>query len=107
MFEFLSKDYLRADAKRMADSFLAECPPKGTVGGKAVSDKRISSSLDRLYAEATRLSKEKRLGVLGRARLARALQDELRGHGYPPDLVSKVVGAVTVNALVAAPHHRG
>ena len=107
MFASFSKGYLRTEARQIVEAFVVSCPPPSKAGHKPVSEKNVARSLDALYRQAARLSQEKRLGIWGRARLARALQAELQGLGYPADLVSRVVGAVTVNSLVAATPTRG
>jgi hypothetical protein len=41
--------------------------------------------------------------MIGRARLDKALQTELKDRGYAADLVAKVTSAVVFNALVGSP----
>lgn len=57
--------------------------------------------METLHKRIALYAKEKRLSFIGRARLAKALQNEMNLLGYPADLVSRVISAVTVNALVA------
>jgi hypothetical protein len=103
MFGWFSSSPLRSEAQRLAERFADEFPPPGRSGAQRVNEKSVSRSLDRLYAEAADVSRKLRLGVIGRARLAKALQEELHSRGYPAELVGRVTNAVTVNALVASP----
>jgi hypothetical protein len=68
---------------------------------KPVPENKVTASLEALNQRMAEYAKNKRLSFIGRARLAKALQNEMNQLGYPADLVSRVVSAVTVNALVA------
>lgn len=92
---------MRAEMGAMIETFAQTCPPPAKIGDRSIPEKKISESLDALYAQVAAYAREKRLGILGRARLAKALQDEMRQQQYPDGLVSRLVNAVTVNALVA------
>lgn len=85
----------------MIGAFAQDCPPPAKIIGKPVSEQRVGESLHGLYGQVAKYVQDKHLGVIGRARLAMALQDEMRQREYPADLVSRLVHAVTVNALVA------
>ncbi|TRZ69605.1 MAG: hypothetical protein D4S02_01765 [Rhodocyclaceae bacterium] len=84
----------------MVDAFAQVCPPPARMGKQPIPQKKVGESLDVLYQQVTKYVMDKRLGFLGRARLAKALQDEMWRHEYPNELVSRVVNAVTMNALV-------
>lgn len=102
MFGFASKKSLQAEAREALAAFARVCPPPDKAKkGKPVPDPKIAESLESLKQRMAAFAKNQRLSFLGRARLARALQSEMQSQGYPGDLVSRVVGAVTVGALVA------
>lgn len=105
MFWFVSAKPLRKDVGAMVAAFAEACPPPAEIGNRPVSVKEVGDSLEVLYAQAAAYARSKRLSFLGRARLAKALQDEMRQREYSDELVSRVVNAVTVNALVAPDRH--
>lgn len=84
----------------LADAFSAKIPPPGAKQ-KAQSKQKIDAALESLYRDAAAFRREHRLGVLGRARLAKAFQDELLARGYPAELVMKITSAITATALVS------
>ncbi len=95
---------LRETARTLTNSFAEDCPPpRNQNPSKRVSEKKVAVALDRLYAQAADYIRERRLGVIGRARLAKAFQAEMQALGYPPELVGKLTSALTINALVADP----
>lgn len=67
-----------------------------------VSEKKVQQALDALYRDAAAFAAEQRLGVLRRARFAKAFQDELAKRGYRGDLVAKITTALTTSALIGA-----
>lgn len=101
MFGFLSSKLLRSEVEVLVEAFARVCPPPSKIRNKRIKEQEVSSSLDELFRHVAAYSRDRRLGILGRARLAKALQDEMRRREYPDDLVSRVVNAVTVNVLVA------
>ena len=103
MFGILSSKYLHREVGIMVDAFAKASPPPASVaaGSRPIPPKMINESLDALFAQISTFARENRLGILGRARLAKALQEQLRLHRYPDEVVSRLVNAVTANALVA------
>ena len=101
MFGYLSSSALRAKALELIDGFAQDCQPSGRPASRQVPEQVAGRALDRLCAATAAYCLDKRLGVFGRARLARALQDEMKRRGYAPDLVGKLTSAVTANALAA------
>ena len=101
MFGIISSKVLRDEAGRVVDEFTRACPPPGKTRPQPISDLEMSRSLDELFRHVATIARTRRLGVLGRARFAKALQDEFRRLEYPNELVSRVVNAVTVNSLVS------
>ena len=71
----------RQRAVSLAQSFSEKCPPPGAKR-KAPSSREIEAALSAIYQKAAAFSRERRLGILGRARFAKAFQDELLGLGY-------------------------
>lgn len=100
MFGILSSKSLRDDAGAMIGSFAQTCPPPAKLGNKPVPEKKVGESLANLYELVAAYTQEHRLGVIGRARLAKALQEEMRQHEYPDELIGRMMNAITVNALV-------
>lgn len=101
MLGFISTATLKTKANELVQEFARACPPLPRSGTKVVPEKTVSRALGKLYAEAAAFSHERRLGIFGRARFAKALQNEVRQLGYPTELVTQIVSAVTLNALVA------
>ena len=81
-------------------SFSGNCPPPD-ARHKSLSRPKIEKALETLYREAAAFSREQRLGIVGRARFAKAIQDGLLGRGYPVDLVMKITSAVSAKALAS------
>ena len=91
---------------RLLDAFTKAVPrhPAGGKGRKRPSEKEIAlateSGLKKFY-EAARVEREQhRLGVIGRARVAFALQQRLLAAGYPPAIVKQVLFAMLISAFV-------
>lgn len=102
MFGFASRKSLQHEAKAALEAFARVCPPPDKVKkGKPIPEQKVAESLTALKQRLAAYAKSQRLSFLGRARLAKALQSEMQAQGYPGELVSRVVGAVTVGALVA------
>lgn len=102
MFGFTSSKSLQIEASVALEAFALVCPPPTkVVKHKPVPENKISASLQALNQRIAAYAKSQRLSFIGRARLAKALQSEMNRLGYPADLVSRVVSAVTVNSLVA------
>lgn len=99
---FLGASY-KDEAIRLVGGFATVCPPPERVGTKAPSDKMVAKALDDLSRQTLEFSDEHRLGVIGRARLAKAFQDEMLRMGYPADLVSRITSSLTFNALIKKP----
>lgn len=107
MFGFATQKSLQLEAREALEVFAQVCPPPDKVAKhKVVPENKVAASLAALNQRIALYAKEKRLSFIGRARLAKALQNEMNLLGYPADLVSRVISAVTVNALVA-PGRRG
>lgn len=100
MFGFISSKTLRSEVGVIVATFAEVCPPP-KIGNKPVPERTVGESLEALYGQVAAFAQDKRLGILGRARLAKTLQDEMRRREYPDELVSRLVNAVTMNALVA------
>lgn len=102
MFGFASQKSLQTEARAALEAFARVCPPPDKAKkAKPVPEPKIAESLATLKQRMAAYAQSQRLSFIGRARLASALQSEMQSQGYPGDLVSRVVGAVTVGALVA------
>lgn len=102
MFGFATQKSLQIEANAALEAFAQVCPPPAKVARlKPVPESKVAESLQTLNRRIADYAKNQRLSFIGRARLAKALQNEMNQAGYPADLVSRVVSAVTVNALVA------
>jgi hypothetical protein len=107
MFGIATKKSLQIEAREALEKFARVCPPPAkVVKHKPVPESKVAASLEALHTRIALYAKQNSLSFIGRARLAKALQNEMNLLGYPTDLVSRVVSAVTVNALVA-PGRRG
>jgi hypothetical protein len=99
-FALLSGKPLRERAAILVQSFSANCPPPDSKH-KPLSQPKIEKALEALYREAAAFSREQRLGIVSRARFAKAIQEGLLGRGYPVDLVMKITSAVSAKALAS------
>lgn len=99
-FALLSGTLLRERAASLVQSFSAACPP-AEAKHKTPSRRKIDKALEALYREAAAFSREQRLGIVGRARFAKSIQDELLSRGYAVDLVMKITSAVSAKALAS------
>ncbi|HZF20407.1 MAG TPA: hypothetical protein VE008_11950 [Burkholderiales bacterium] len=69
--------------QRLAERVTARCPPVvANNPERTVSQERVEEILDECIVGALQLFREDRVGLLGRARLKRALRWELREIGY-------------------------
>jgi len=100
----LSGKTIRRGASALADAFSERFPPPGAKR-KAQSRLKIDTALNALYLDAAAFRRKHRLGLLGRARFAKAFQDELLARGYPNDVVMKITSAITATALVSDRGH--
>jgi hypothetical protein len=99
-FALLSGRPLRERAASLVQSFSDNCPPPD-ARRKSQSRPKIEKALEALYRDAAAFSREQRLGIVGRARFAKAIQDGLLGRSYPADLVMKITSAVSAKALAS------
>lgn len=102
MFGFATQKSLTSEASAALEAFAQICPPPAkAIKRQPVTESKVAESLQALNRRIAAYAIAQRLSFIGRARLAKALQNEMHRLGYPADLVSRVVSAVTVNALVA------
>lgn len=97
-FQLLSGKPLRERASSLVDSFSETCRPVGAKG-RTPSTRQIELALERMYRGAAEFSSTQRLTTLGRARFAKAVQDELLRRGYSGDVVTKITSALAAKAL--------
>jgi hypothetical protein len=100
-FALLSGKPLRERAASLVQSFSDSCPI-AAAKRKAPSMREVERALEAIYRGAASFSREHRLGVVSRARFAKAVQEELLHRGYPADLVTKITSAVAAKALVTS-----
>lgn len=97
---------VQAISQRLFDEFQRVVPlqPAKSKRGNRPSDKDITSAteaaLNRFYEVARRERREHRLGLIGRARVAFALQQHLLQAGYAPPLVKQVVFAMLMTVFI-------
>lgn len=88
-------------ADHLAQVFGQVVPLASSSGRKTGKDRQaLANKLERFYAEAREQRRELRLGIIGRARLAFALQQRLLAAKYPADLVKQVLFALLAAAFV-------
>lgn len=103
----MGKSQVQDISERLGAEFQRIVPlqPEKVRGGKRPSSTDIQSaseeSLRRFYQSAQQERLRHRLGVIGRARVAFALQKHLLAVGYAPDLVKQVLFALLLSAFVA------
>lgn len=92
--------------QRLAEVFRQAVPlqPPPDKGKKRPTEKEITAAteigLGKFYAAAREERERRRLGILGRARVAICLQQRLLEAGYPAPLVKQVLFAMLVSAFV-------
>jgi hypothetical protein len=102
LLHLLASGAVQAKAGSLVAEFARVCPvPEKAL--RNVTSKVVEKALGDLYLEAGRFVQEQKLGVLRRAVFAKLIQNEMIGLGYPVDVVTKVVNALTVSALVGKP----
>ncbi|MBI5107586.1 MAG: hypothetical protein HZA62_02460 [Rhodocyclales bacterium] len=102
MLGIVSSAVLREKAVQLVAGFSRDIAAPAKASRKTASPESVADgALQSLFRSVAEFCSEQRLSVIGRARLARTLQDELQRQGFPGDMVSKVTGAVTINALAA------
>ncbi len=84
-------------ARELARQFARQAPLDGAIRGDP--GQTAEQAIRQLCEAAQRFRATRRLGIIARARFAKALQDELKALGYAPDTVSRVTTAVLVGAL--------
>lgn len=79
-------------------------PPDAKGRGKKISDQEIKArteaGLKRFYQSAEEERSRHQLGIIGRARVAFALQKKLLEAGYPAPLVKQVLMALLASVFV-------
>ena len=102
LLDFLVSRASRTQVNALVGEFSLACPPPDKAF-KPITSQIAERALNALCLETGKLVQEQRLGVLRRAALAKSVQSELIGLGYPVDMVTKIVNALTVTALVGKP----
>jgi hypothetical protein len=87
-----------AASDHLFERFCRELPLQ-VPGARARSTTQVETALQRFYAEARAQREERRLGIIGRARVAFALQQRLLKAGYPAGLVRQVLFALLAVAF--------
>jgi DUF1680 family protein len=99
MLGFVSSSELRDQAVRLVSAFAQEAVP--AKGRSKVSTEALANrALQSLFDGVAEYCRARKLGVIGRARLAKALQAELQSRQFSDDTVAKVTSAVAINSLV-------
>lgn len=96
---FLVSTPVQTKVDALLAEFVVACPPPGKAT-RPVTSHAVEKALSGLCDETVRLVQERKLGVLRRAAFAKSLQKGLIGAGYPPEMVTKVINALTVSALI-------
>ena len=99
---FLISKPVQARVDALLGEFALACPPPGKAT-KPITSQTVEKALSGLCGETARLVREQKLGVLRRAALAKSVQKGLIDAGYPLEMVTKIVNALTVSALVGKP----
>jgi hypothetical protein len=86
-------------ANSIVKEFAQRCPVAGKKN-RPLSEDETSVELENMFLHVARVRSALKLGILGRAHLAYKVQGKLAALGYPPEMVSKVVSALVIRALV-------
>lgn len=93
-------------SEKLCEEFQRAVPlnPSNVKRGKKLSETEIKSAseaaLQRFYNAARDERQRNRLGIIGRARVAFALQQRLLQAGYPAPLVKQVLFAMLTSVFV-------
>jgi gamma-glutamylcysteine synthetase len=98
-YRFLYTSAIRACAQDMARDFANACPLPTTIKQK-IPESRVDASIVSLIETARSFVVKERLGVIRRAALGKAFQEEIQALGYPDEIATKITSALTINALV-------
>ena len=98
----------RIDA--LIEEFVLACPPVSSSESlakskvvKSVTPQVVENALETFCSGASEYVCEQKLSILRRAAFARSVQKGLMSAGYSMDIVSRIINALTVSALVGNP----
>ncbi|MDP2794195.1 MAG: hypothetical protein Q8O25_08980 [Sulfurisoma sp.] len=95
-------------ADHLFEAFCKTLPPNSAAmreyKRKSADDQRemVRKRLDAFFATAREEQERRRLGVIGRARVAYALQKRMLEAGYPRHLTKQILLALVMSAFVRA-----
>jgi hypothetical protein len=93
ILRFFSPSRVDAFAKTMGQRITTRCPPViANNPEQIVSQARIAEILEEIFSGAPQFQREKRLGMLGRAKLGHAFRWELLEIGYEEKFVDFATG---------------
>ena len=85
----------------LSQKFQQAVPIVGSAKKARLSGTKLQKGLENFYATARDIRKTNRFWVIGWARVALGLKQELLRSGYPPELVSKVIMSMLFNTAKA------
>jgi hypothetical protein len=100
--DWLRRREISGFATALAEDLARRFPPKS----EARTDKGVKNQLraitDRLYGEAARYHRDRRLGVYGKAKLGNAFRWKLRDLGYSGPFVEEVTHGLVLRLTTKA-----
>lgn len=97
----LNKEPIKVFAFQVVDQFQTLCPSEEQNNKKKLSRKGIKKALTQLYAQISDYVSARKLGVIKRGFLARAIQSEMEKKAYERSLINQVMMAIILNSLTS------
>ncbi len=98
--EQLNKESIKIFASQIVDQFQLLCPSsEEQINKKKRSQKGIKIALTQLYSQIYDYVSVRKLGVIKRGFLARAIQSEMEQKAYERSLINQIMMAIILNSL--------
>ena len=98
--EQLNKESIKIFASQIVDQFQLLCPSsEEQINKKKRSQKGIKIALTQLYSQIYDYVLARKLGVIKRGFLARAIQSEMEQKAYERSLINQIMMAIILNSL--------
>ena len=97
LFGSVSTNQVDDFAKSLVQELSQQCPPALEQGEKKVSDRKVFSTLDKIFGKARNFRKQHRLGVFKKAKLANTFRWELKEMGYSAKFIEFATEGLVVS----------
>jgi len=98
--EKLNQEPIKVFAGQIVEQFQSLCPSsEQQLNKKKRSQKGIKKALSKLYTQIYDYVSARKLGVIKRGFLARAIQSEMEQKAYERPLINQIMMAIILNSL--------